>query len=203
MPQHQHFYLACDLSARCQGSVPLATIEYTLPYSEYRDPVQWDMRREYANPRYHLRELELISANENASSTAIAEQIRSRIFKITRQNQECTLVVDTASQPASELFHHLSPRASVMQVVLTGGSGELHGEEHTRIARVNLLEGLGKMLENGDLTVSEKHRAALGELEGESAVAVALALWQASKHQVAKPEPRKEVQSGWGKVRIL
>ena len=206
--QHQHIYLGLDLGKRKDFSA-LALLEYTRPYIEYRNPVTYAMEQEFEDPRYAIRQLDRIPLG--TKYTDVVEQVRSKLFKITQQNYDCTLIVDATGvgQPVIEMFHHLPARATLVPVVITAGSGESRTSDEWRIAKQDLIAGLQIMLETGKLQISNKlayTSALLEELlefrgtttprgneisegpQDDLVIAAALAVWRARQHEQTKPK---------------
>ena len=204
--QHQHIYLGLDLGRRKDFSA-IALLEYTRPYIEYRNPVSWAIEQEFEDPRYAIRQLDRIPLG--TKYTDVVQQVRSKLFKITQQNYDCTLIVDATGvgQPVIEMFHHLPARATLVPVVITATGSETKTNDEWRIAKHDLIAGLQIMLETGKLQVSNKlayTTAFLEELlefrgittpkgnetsegpQDDLVIAAALAVWRARQHEQTK-----------------
>jgi hypothetical protein len=212
MPQHQHFYLGLDLG-QPNSHATLAVLEYALPYVEYRNPVTFALEHEFQQRRLAIRQIMRIPHGTVESDAA--EQVRSKLFKITHQNYDCTLIVDSthATQPVADLFHHLPARATLVPVVMIDNAGvETKGQNECRISSTDIVEQLQTLLRSGDLEIApglalapalfEELREHLG---GPIARAAALAAWRARQHQDLSHTSNapRTAPFGWGRVPLF
>ena len=207
MQQIQHLYFGLDLGKRKDFSA-LALLEYTHPYTTFRNPVSYAMETDFQDPQYAIRNLARIPLE--TKYTDVVEQVRAKLIRATNQNYDCTLIVDATGvgQPVVEMFHNLPPRAILVPVVITSAGSESKAKDEWRVPKNDLIAGLQVMLETGSLKIAAGlpfANALLEELlefrgsttakgneicegpQDDLVLAVALAVWRARKHETPKP----------------